>query len=106
VFQELAEKVDAPVHVDGSDERNEFEEELARLEGEQERAVPENLLQRVRNSPADQGVGVLDVLEDEGVQLVVVERVLVQLRHAYLERQIAVHFFLLLFFIVAVDDEL
>jgi hypothetical protein len=44
VLQELSKEIDTPVHINGSNERYQLEEELPCLEWEQEGAVSEYLL--------------------------------------------------------------
>jgi len=49
------------------------------VEGEQERAVLEDLVQHFAYRTADQVIRILDVLKDVGIELVVVEDVCVNL---------------------------
>lgn len=79
LLQELSEEVYTSVHVDCSDEGNKFEKQLSCLEGEEERAVPEDLLEGVCDAPSYDVVRVLDVLQDIRIQFVVVEYIWVQL---------------------------
>jgi len=75
----------ASVHIYRADEGDQLEEEETRLEGEQEGAAAEDLRKGLRDRSTDQVVRVLDVLQDVGVQLVVVEQVWLDLLHAEMQ---------------------
>lgn len=88
LFEELLHEVDASVHVYGSDEGHQLEEQLTSLEGEQEGTVPEYLLQGIRNASSNDVVRILDVLDDVQIQLMMMEQVGVHLAQRHLQVEV------------------
>lgn len=79
LLQELAQEIDAAVHVDGSNEGNKLEKEQSGLEREEKRTIGEDLLESLGDCASYKSVRVLDVAEDVGIEFVMVEERLVQL---------------------------
>lgn len=98
----------ASVHVYWANEGDQLEEQETCLEWEQEGAAPEDLRQSLRYRTTDKVVGVLNVLQNVGVQFVVVEQVRLDLLHTELQVEIleAIFFDLLIDHWVAADQEL
>jgi hypothetical protein len=88
LLQELSQEEYASIHINRPDKRDQLEEKQPRLEGEQEGTSSKDLSQGLRHCTTDQVVRVLNVLQDVGVKLVVVEQIRLDLLYPKLKIQI------------------